>query len=166
MKLIETEFVYAFHSFLVNFALGRYARQTSKEGAFAASRAVDGDRTETDIFKGSCSSTNWETMAWWQVDLQRTIDVYAVTITSRDNVAIRISDFEIRVGASDSVKLDDSVNCAGRLSLSLKETRSFFCFSSIRGRYVTIRSRISEKLQLCEVSVQGKDEKVLEPPGL
>ena len=164
--MIEMEFIYAFHSFLVNFALGRYARQLSQEGGFAASRSVDGDRTETDIFKGSCSSTNFETMAWWQVDLQRTIDVYAVTITSRDNAVIRVSDFEIRVGASSSVKLDDGVNCAGRLSLSLKETRSFFCFSSIRGRYVTVRSRISEKLQLCEVSVQGKEERALEPPGL
>ena len=48
-----------------------------------ASKAVDGDRN-SDYDAGSCSHSQEITPVWWMVDLEETVTITNVFITSRD----------------------------------------------------------------------------------
>ena len=72
----------ASHMFAVNLALNRPAKQSTTAYKGQASRAVDGN-TNPDYFGASCTHTQIELGAWWEVDLGRDESLHNVQITNR-----------------------------------------------------------------------------------
>ena len=68
----------------VNVALGKPASQSSTNGAYEASRCVDGNKDPV-MLHGSCSHTSAEEKPWWRVDLLTVHFVHHLTITNRNS---------------------------------------------------------------------------------
>ena len=64
---------------------------------------MDGN-SATNWNKNSCTHTKKEDKAWWMVDLGKVEHVTEVYIVNRNAVAVRLSNFEIRVGRLPVVK--------------------------------------------------------------
>ena len=140
----------------MNYAYQQPAKQSSNYNVeHVASKAIDGTRS-SDLLDLSCTHTMKGTREWWQVDLGKTVIVYAVTITNRNTHWRRLGNFKISVGASEYPTDNENPTCAGRNGLLSGETKPIFCFNPIRGRYVTLLSWLDEVLTLCEVSVQAR----------
>lgn len=98
----------------VNIARGRPTLQSSTAYNGISSRAVDGT-TNSDWSAASCTHTQTESSPWWRVDLEQTIAVGEVTVYNRgDCCGDRLSEFEVRVGASDSFASGTSCGTASR----------------------------------------------------
>ena len=82
MNFLKTQVVFVLIS-EGNLALGKPARQSSLHYPYSvASTAVDGDRNPS-MGAGSCTHTQSDTGAWWEVDLQDVYPVKYVQITNR-----------------------------------------------------------------------------------
>ncbi|XP_067679668.1 fucolectin-1-like [Haliotis asinina] len=152
---------------LDNVALGKPAVQNSIGFSAGPERAVDGDGDL--IFEGlSCSytpSSSSDPLPWWRVDLQKLVNVEAVTIANRRSSEFhwRLHNFDIEVFSTDPV-VDSGANgqmCFsffGQFGDSLTETLR--CMYPIEGRYVRIKKRqhlnSEDRLTLCEVAVHPK----------
>jgi len=125
-----------------------------------SSKAVDG-KIDPSYYGGrTCSHTQDENYAWWRVDLGRVEPVTEVYVVNRgDNWGWRLGSFEIRVGSSSSNGGVTNPMCGGGgYSVAEGQGASFFCRTSLYGRYVTIRNTLIKAendvaLTLCEVEV-------------
>ena len=78
-------------------ALNKYSRQSSIDASGKASRAVDGN-SNSKYKQNSCSHTEAEDKAWWEVDFAKIYNITGVEITNRgDCCAGRLKDFNISV---------------------------------------------------------------------
>ncbi|XP_046567008.1 fucolectin-1-like [Haliotis rubra] len=152
---------------LDNVALGKPAVQNSIGFSAGPGRAVDGNGDL--IFEGSsCSytpSSTGDPLPWWRVDLQKVVNVEAVTIANRRSSEYhwRLHNFDIEVFSADPV-VDPGAN--GQLCFSFfgqfgdSLTETLRCMYPVEGRYVRIKKRqhlnSQDRLTLCEVAVHPK----------
>lgn len=150
-----------FFLFPANYALHQPAKISSVYEDNVASRAVDGNGN-ADFDAGSCGHTAGASAAphHWSVDLGKIITVNAVALVGMISVPLtRYSDFDIRIGFAETDKDEDFENCVGHILgfSSVGETYTIFCTKPIRGRYVVLRSFVTEWFQWCEVLVYGEE---------
>ncbi|NP_001119999.1 uncharacterized protein LOC100144955 precursor [Xenopus tropicalis] len=138
----------------VNLArLGEASQSSTYRPEYNAAAAIDGNK-DTNMMAGSCSHTNSDNPAWWQLDLKKRYKVEKVVIVNRgDCCGERLRGAEIRVGDSPD---NNNPVCATVTDVS-QLTLTLSC-KGIPGRYVSvvIPGR-AEYLQLCEVEVYGKE---------
>ena len=85
-----------------NLAFGKHTDQISTYQGFDSSRAVNGNSTNLNKFRFSCTHTQRAYQPWWRVDLGREEPVSELYIVNRgDCCGDRLVNFEIRVGTSD-----------------------------------------------------------------
>jgi hypothetical protein len=150
-----------------NIARGKPAQQSSTTQGGEASRAVDGN-IDTIYAHGSCTHTHYDNEPWWMVDLETNRKIGGVQIWNRgDCCGSRLSNFEVRVGASTAWEKD--AQCGSRHSVAQGRRKTIRCDGK-EGRYVFIVIRGRSYLNLCEVRVlpyEGmSDGCVSEPLGL
>nr|XP_002733170.2 PREDICTED: uncharacterized protein LOC100367054 [Saccoglossus kowalevskii] len=163
---------------LVNVASKGIASQSSKKGGGKAEKAIDGNNS-SDFKQKSCSRTTLESDPWWKVDLGRSMDIYKVTITNRQDccvcntgviplivdmfaylpiqrtVILKILNAEVHIG--DSENTGQNAMCGAKISDS-GETIDVICDCGepITGRYVSIQLLgVTEELTICEVEVMA-----------
>ncbi|XP_068677363.1 uncharacterized protein [Montipora foliosa] len=146
--------VEVYSTYTHNLALDQPAEQVSTAHGGAASRAVDGD-TRTNWDSNTCMHTYYAKDAWWRVDLGAPVPVAEVVIVNRycspglDCVTFMDS-FQIKIGNNTST----NTSCGGTLSMVTGETKSFYCYPPIVGRYVSVVVPGDDKLlSICEVEV-------------
>jgi len=140
-----------------NIAIGKIATQSSTFPGAVASRAIDGI-TNGDWDIGSVASTRIDEQAWWQLDLENSVNIGLIRIYNRTNCCPdRLSDFYVFVSDKDMSNLGfselqsdpavDNVFFSGRAS-DIED------FSSIgNGRFVKIQLAGTNYLSLAEVEV-------------
>ncbi|XP_067679666.1 fucolectin-1-like [Haliotis asinina] len=149
---------------LDNVALGKPSVQNSIGFSAGPERAVDGKGDL--IFEGlSCSytpSSSGNPLPWWRVDLQKIVNVEAITIANRRSSVYywRLHNFDIEVFSTDPA-IDPGAN--GQLCFSFfgqfgdSLTETLRCVYPVKGRYVRIKKRqrlnSDDLLTLCEVAV-------------
>ncbi|KAL9950701.1 hypothetical protein ACROYT_G043242 [Oculina patagonica] len=140
-----------------NLAFGKQTSQISTDHGGVSSRAVDGN-SDTNIYSGSCTHTRWANQPWWRVDLGQVEPVSEVYIVNRGDGlwSFRLSNFEIRVGSTTSGGGLTNPKCGGNYSIPGGKGLSFFCRPPLHGRYVTIRSLLSNLLTICEMEVYSE----------
>ncbi|XP_068725970.1 receptor-type tyrosine-protein phosphatase S-like isoform X4 [Montipora capricornis] len=135
-------------------ALNQPAEQVSTAWDGVASRAVDGN-TKTNWKSKTCMHTDWAKDAWWRVDLGAAVPVAEVVIVNRkctpaEKCAPFMDSFQIKIGNNTST----TTSCGGTLSMVTGETKSFYCYPSIVGRYVSVVVPGARNiLTICEVEV-------------
>ncbi|KAL0961812.1 hypothetical protein UPYG_G00332010 [Umbra pygmaea] len=137
----------------VNLALKGVAVQSSLQGSYIASRAIDGNR---QTFLPHFTHTQEETNPWWRVDLRDVYRVRSVSITNRgDCCSERLDGAEIRIGNSLENNGVMNPRCTVISHIPAGETHYFQC-NEMEGRYIVVVIPGSEKiLTLCEVDVYG-----------
>ncbi|XP_071119516.1 fucolectin-like [Haliotis cracherodii] len=152
---------------LDNVASGKPAVQSAVGFSGVPSRAVDGNGEL--IFGGSfCTyspGTSSHPLAWWRVDLQKVVNIEAVTIVNRgfSEKDWRLHDFDIEIFSADPV---ESSAANGQMCFSFfgefgsAVTEILRCMYPVEGRYVRIKKRQNlnseDRLTLCEVAVHPK----------
>nr|XP_006824442.1 PREDICTED: uncharacterized protein LOC100372851 [Saccoglossus kowalevskii] len=142
---------------LLNVAEDRFATQSSTKGNGDANRAVDKNSNSWNLPSGSCSQTNKEHEAWWQVDLGKSRDIYYVTITNRaDCCSYRLKNAEVVIGHTRS--LDEATLCGTRITGAAANEKKIdvicSCGKPITGRFVGVYlPNTTQSLTLCEVEV-------------
>ena len=68
----------------------------------------------------------------------------------------RLSDFDIKIGESSEGKGDKNALCLSNVGVPQGGTKTFMCTSTLKGRYLYIKSNLIGKLSLCEVKVFGE----------
>ncbi|XP_068677366.1 uncharacterized protein [Montipora foliosa] len=146
--------VEVYSTYTHNLALNQSAEQVSTAHGGAASRAVDGN-TRTNWESNTCMHTDWANDTWWRVDLGAPVPVAEVVIVNRmcnpyEGCAAYMDSFQIRIGNNTST----NTSCGGTLSLNTGETKSFYCYPPIVGRYVSVVvPGVRKILTICEVEV-------------
>ncbi|KAL9950698.1 hypothetical protein ACROYT_G043239 [Oculina patagonica] len=142
-----------------NLAFGKQTSQISTNHGGVSSRAVDGN-SETNYHSGSCTHTKGANQPWWRVDLGQVEPVSEVYIVNRGDGSwsYRLSNFEIRVGSTNSSGGVNDPKCGGTYGVPSGKGLSFFCRPPLYGRYVTIRSLLVwfDALTICEVEVYSE----------
>jgi len=145
-----------------NLALGKPARQSSDLAIpvdLSAAKAVDGN-TNGNFGAASLSHTDFESSAWWEVDLTGNFSLTDVRVFNREDCCsdalsafyVLVSDTPIPTGSLDSVRATPGVSSyfvagtGGRPSTVAINTS---------GRYVRVQLSRAEYLQLAEVQVFG-----------
>ena len=78
-------------------------------------------------------------------------------ITNRgDCCGDRLSNFNVRVGDSNSGRGDYNELCQQNIAVPQGKTSTFACSPLLRGRYLYIQTNIQKDLTLCEVEVFGE----------
>ena len=145
---------------LENLSLNRSVTQSGTQQSGSASRAVDGN-TNGDFWIGnSVSLTNWQSQAWWQVDLGTVAQIEEIKIWNREDCCVdNLSNYYILVSdvPFNSTDLNNTLNqnsvssffrssvAARPSSISIGET----------GRYVRVQIQGNGFLNLAEVEVMG-----------
>ncbi|XP_068677378.1 receptor-type tyrosine-protein phosphatase T-like isoform X4 [Montipora foliosa] len=146
--------VEVYSTYTRNLALNQPAGQVSTAWGGVASRAVDGDTT-TNYASKTCTHTDYAKDAWWRVDLGAPVPVAEVVIVNRyctpaEKCAAFMDSFQIKIGNNTST----TTSCGGTLSMVTGETKSFYCYPPIVGRYVSVVVPGDRKiLTICEVEV-------------
>lgn len=129
-----------------NLALGRPATQSSTTLGADAFRATDGNR-DGNFYANSVSHTNFDTNAFWQVDLGSIQEIARVAIFNRtDCCGDRLANFNLRV-SNDGVSWTTVAGFTGT-----PPSRVDFALST-SGRFVQVRLQGANYLQLAEVEV-------------
>ena len=129
-----------------NLAHGTTASQSSTAFGGAAWRAID-DNTDGNWANNSVSHTNFDTNAWWQVDLGVPYPIGTVLVYNRtDCCSDRLSDFDVLV-SSDGASWQPIGGITGPAP-----TPSAFA-TSTTGRFVRVQLRGTNYLHLAEVQV-------------
>jgi hypothetical protein len=129
-----------------NLAKGTTASQSSTLLGAAASRAIDGN-TDGNFWNGSVTHTNFETGAWWQVDLGVPYPIGTVVVANRtDCCSDRLSDFDVLV-SSDGAYWQPIGGITGPAA-----TQSVFQ-TNATGRFVRVQLRGTNYLSLADVQV-------------
>ncbi|MFN0122626.1 MAG: discoidin domain-containing protein, partial [Blastocatellia bacterium] len=142
-----------------NLAGGRAATQSSTAYSGPAGRAVDGN-TNGVYNAGSVTHTNYDTNAWWQVDLGAVNTLSQITLYNRtDCCAGRLGNFYVFVSTTDMTGrtltqiLNDSSVRRYRMT-GTAAARQAFNVSGASGRYVRVQLAGTNYLSLAEVTVQ------------
>ena len=117
--------------------------------------------------KGSCTTTNVDTLPWWRIDLGETRDVHSIQIINKGsccdvdatNLRVYVNDVRgpvdnpLSVSASQhAFAFDDRTACGNTISRITKDTsKSVAC--NKRGRYVAITGATDTALKLCDIKV-------------
>ena len=145
-----------------NLALGKPARQSSDLNIpvdLSAAKAVDGN-TNGNFGASSLAHTDFDSSAWWEVDLTGNFSLTDVRVFNREDCCsdalsafyVLVSDTPIPDGSLDSVRGTPGVSSyfvpgtGGRPSTVAINTT---------GRYVRVQLSRAEYLQLAEVQVFG-----------
>jgi len=144
-----------------NVVLGKTATQSSTNGAGVANRAIDGNRD--GVFNnGSVAATNVveDFNAWWQVDLEKEIDINQILINNRTDCCTgRLEDYQVFISTTPftSDDLETTRNQAGIVwthdyqnATPLPDT---LIELNATGRYVRIQSTSDRPLNLAEVGI-------------
>jgi hypothetical protein len=81
--------------------------------------------------------------------------ICTVKLPADSGISPRSLDFEIRVG--ENWQPTKNPTCTGNQPLESGETRAIFCSRPMRGNNVGIIQKMAEALNLCEVSVHGRE---------
>ncbi|XP_071090064.1 fucolectin-3-like [Haliotis cracherodii] len=146
---------------LPNLALNKPTEQSSLHETWTSDLAVDGQNgTNNDARQCAHVAEAKGVVEWWQVDLQQTFSVLTVSITNRNQVHERLTNFTVEVHTSDPM----TSNNTGLQVCYLHEgtvgkglTVDLTCAVNTIGRYVRIVKYNSgdAPLTLCEVEVRG-----------
>ncbi|KAM5165064.1 fucolectin-like [Mantella aurantiaca] len=138
---------------------GRATQSSTFIGTTNAINAIDGNM-DSNMYHGSCSSTNLDTSPWWRVDLLRPHKISQIVITNRgDCCGERLDGASILIGNSLENNGNNNQRCSGITSIPNGATQSFQCNNMV-GRYVNIiLPGKFTYLTLCEVQVFGVPEK-------
>ncbi len=143
-----------------NFAVGKLASQSSTyPGATAGSAAAIDGNTDGSYFDGSVTSTNFDTNAWWQVDLGASTSIGSVVIWNRtDCCGSRLNDYWVFVSDTPFFPTDTPATLATRAgTFASHQTSAPNPSASIpvgtTGRYVRVQLSGADYLSLAEVQV-------------
>ena len=130
-------------------------------GTPPASAAIDGN-TDGNFNDGSVTATNFDTNAWWQVDLGASTTVNSVTVWNRtDCCNSRLGDYWVFVSNTPFVATDTPVTLqfrAGTYSshqTTVPSPSAIIPFGGVQGRYVRVQLTGTNYLSLAEVQVQS-----------
>jgi hypothetical protein len=144
----------------VNLAQGRPATASSDGWGGAPARAVDGV-VNGNYGGNSVTHTQFDTQAWWQVDLGLTSAIQTVEIFNRtDCCSGRLSDFFVFVSNTDMsgrtlAQLIADTNVARVQVATLNGSASVLLPLVSQGRFVKVQLAGSNYLSLAEVRVMG-----------
>jgi alpha-L-fucosidase 2 len=143
-----------------NLARGKSATQSSTSSGASASRAVDGNTNGT-FSAGSVTHTNYDTNAWWQVNLGATYQLDSIQLWNRtDCCANRLSNFYVFVSATDMTgrSLTSLVNdtTIWRFQVTGQAPTKLHVPAYVNGRFVRVQLAGSNNLSLAEVQVFGR----------
>lgn len=146
-----------------NLAVGRFAEQSSTaSGNTPASKAVDGNTNGDYFAASSISHTNYNTNAWWQVDLGTQATIGSVVVWNRtDCCGDRLSDFWVFIsptpfGPTETpATLQFRANTWNAHLTSAPNPSTAIPVAAFVGRYVRIQLTGTNFLALAEVQVNG-----------
>ena len=143
-----------------NLARSKSATQSSTNSGASASRAVDGNTNGT-FSAGSVTHTNYDTNAWWQVNLGATYQLDSIQLWNRtDCCANRLSNFYVFVSATDMTgrSLTSLVNdtTIWRFQVTGQAPTKLHVPAYVNGRFVRVQLAGSNNLSLAEVQVFGR----------
>eukprot|EP00079_Xenopus_tropicalis_P019561 XP_012809353.1 PREDICTED: uncharacterized protein LOC100490049 [Xenopus tropicalis] len=154
LSLCEVE-VYGHQPYTApNLARSGNAKQSSDyRPEYNAETVIDGVK-DTVTFFNPCSHTQYDSPAWWQLDLGKRYKMETVVIVNRgDCCSERLLGAEIRVGDSEENNnpVCGTVTDVSQLTITL-------CCNGMEGRYVSVVIPGREEfLSLCEVEVYGEE---------
>ncbi|MGI8746275.1 MAG: discoidin domain-containing protein [Bryobacteraceae bacterium] len=146
-----------------NLAQGKPASQSSTAYGpdSVAGAAVDGN-TNGSFWSGSVTHTNYESNAWWQVDLGTSATVNSLVIWNRtDCCSSRLTDYWVFVSNTPFNSWDTPANLQYRSGTwnSHQNTApnpfTTIAAGSAQGRYVRVQLSGADNLSLAEVQVLG-----------
>jgi F5/8 type C domain-containing protein/beta-propeller repeat-containing protein len=142
-----------------NLAAGKAASQSSTYCTANAANAVDGS-TDGVYVDGSLSTTNFDSNAWWQVDLGASAAVSSIVIWNRtDCCGSRLSNYWIFVsntpfGANDTPgTLQIRPGTWGTYQAAAPNPSTTIALGGVQGRYVRVQLAGVNYLSLAEVQV-------------
>ena len=147
-----------------NLVVGKAATQSSTYPGYAsaaASSAVDGN-TDGNFPDGSVTATNFDSTAWWQVDLGASATVSSITIWNRtDCCATRLGDYWVFVSNTPFLSSDTPSSLQGRAGTfashqTAAPNPSTSIAVGVQGRYVRVQLTGTNYLSLAEVQVFGQ----------
>jgi hypothetical protein len=143
----------------MNLAQGKAATQSSDLVGGVASRAVDGN-TSGAWSSNSVTHTDFDTQAWWQVDLGAVQSVNEIKVFNRtDCCSERLSDFYVFISDVPFVSADvtTTLNQAGVSSYRVDGPAGAQAHVAVArsGRYVRVQLNAPNYLSLAEVQVWG-----------
>jgi Concanavalin A-like lectin/glucanases superfamily/F5/8 type C domain len=149
-------------------AIGQPATQSSTAASGLASRAVDGN-PEGNFFANSVTHTDYNTQAWWQVDLGGSYSIPWLNIWNRtDCCPERVSNFYVFVSDAPftSTDLSATFNQAGVSSYYVAGSAGSPSVLAVgrSGRYVRVQLTGTNYLSLAEVEVFGQPVAAPSPP--
>ena len=164
LSLAEVQVMGAASSSSSNLALARSATQSSVLTGYPAanaSAAIDGN-TDGNFYDGSVTHTNFDSNAWWQVDLGASSALASVIIWGRtDCCAGRLSDYWVFVSDTPFASTDTPATLSTRPGTwSSHQTSAPNPFAVIpaagaQGRYLRIQLSGVNYLSLAEVQILG-----------
>jgi alpha-L-fucosidase 2 len=121
---------------------------------------VDGNTNGT-FSAGSVTHTNYDTNAWWQVNLGATYQLDSIQLWNRtDCCANRLSNFYVFVSATDMTgrSLTSLVNdtTIWRFQVTGQAPTKLHVPAYVNGRFVRVQLAGSNNLSLAEVQVFGR----------
>ncbi len=144
-----------------NVSLGKPTNQSSTLQNGSSDKAVDGN-TEGNFWSGSVAQTNWSNQPWWQIDLEKVIEIDNINIWNRtDCCSSFFKDFYVFVSDEPFTSFDLNT------TLNQPDVQSFFIENVVgspsnitieqSGRYVRIHMTGSGFMTLAEVEIFGCD---------
>jgi hypothetical protein len=147
-----------------NLAIGKSTSQSSTlPGSSGPAVAVDGN-TNGDYFSGSVTHTNFDTNAWWQVDLGGPASITSVSIWNRtDCCSDRLNDYWVFVSSTPFLSTDTPATLQNRAAtFAIHQTTApnpstivTIPGGGMQGQYVRVQLSGTNNLSLAEVQVTG-----------
>ncbi len=134
-----------------NLAINKTASQSSTSGAFAASRAVDGNIDGSTSANSFCQ-TNSTAQPWWQVDLGSLNIVDSVYAYNRIDNANSQTNYNVKYSMDGT-----NWECCAYENGVMATPSKYRIRGGILARYIRIQLRGTSSLSLAEVSVWGRD---------
>lgn len=161
----RTTFRLAASSFPSHLAAGKPATQSSTLSTYLTTgpmQAVDGN-TDGNFSKGSVTSTNRDTHAWWQVDLQNGVPIRSIVIWNRaDCCPSRLSDYWVFLSDTPFSPSDTPATLQNRAG-TWKSHQTMppnpsttIATNGAKGRYIRVQLNGTDYLSLAEVQVFGQ----------
>ena len=145
---------------LTNLAQNKAATQSSTAYDGAPTRAVDGN-TNGNWSGASVTHTDYQSNAWWQVDLGAVANLTQITLWNRtDCCAERLSNFYLFVSTTDMAgrSYSDLLNDSSvwRQHTPGQAPAQLTIPAAVNGRYVRVQLAGGNYLSLAEVQVWGR----------
>ena len=145
--------------------MAQSATQSSTLNNGDASRLTDGNKNPY-FGNNSCSETDVANDVSWEVQLQDTIYITSVSITTRADPYWPYSDyFEIKL--KDETANEYPSPCASGMLSNNGETMTYGCHTPYQGKGIRIvLPGIGKRLSLCEVEVHGRESAFFDNEGM